>query len=89
MSGDYLNLKAGDLWRLRTYSHENIIFFVQLNLLQRKLAIEQLSRHLGLHQGLSTEEKVAKAKEYMQVYTNGLTLGLFQCFDYRIYSKHI
>lgn len=52
-------------------------FCLQLNHLQRKLGIEQLSRHLGLHQRLSTDEKVALAKEYMRVYMNGLTLGLF------------
>ncbi|KAL9982182.1 hypothetical protein ACROYT_G010993 [Oculina patagonica] len=46
-----------------------------IKLMQRKLNIEQISRHLGFHCSLSCDEKIALSKEYMKQHSDGLVYG--------------
>ena len=41
----------------------------------RKLNIEQISRHLGFHSCLSSDEKIALSKEYLKQHGDGLAYG--------------
>ncbi|XP_068748503.1 N-alpha-acetyltransferase 25, NatB auxiliary subunit-like isoform X1 [Montipora capricornis] len=46
-----------------------------LKLMQRRLTIEQISRHLGFHSSLPCDDKVALSKEYMKQHKDGLVYG--------------
>lgn len=43
--------------------------------LQRRLTIEQISRHLGFHSRLCCDDKIALSKEYMKQHRDGLVYG--------------
>lgn len=45
--------------------------------MQRKLTIEQFSRHLGFHSRLSPDEKIALTKELMKQHKDGLVYGQY------------
>ncbi|XP_020616340.1 N-alpha-acetyltransferase 25, NatB auxiliary subunit-like isoform X1 [Orbicella faveolata] len=46
-----------------------------IKLMLRKLNMEQISRHLGFHSCLSSDEKIALSKEYMKQHGDGLVYG--------------
>ena len=45
--------------------------------MQRRLTIEQISRHLGFHSTLPCHDKVALSKEYMKQHKDGLVYGQY------------
>ena len=69
------------------YLYNHIIFivilivffclFLQIKLMQRRLTIEQFSRHLGFHCSLTCDKKIALSKEYMKDHRDGLVYGRY------------
>lgn len=45
--------------------------------MQRRLTVEQISRHLGFHSHLCCDDKIALSKEYMKQHRDGLVYGQY------------